>query len=243
MPLQFNDTQNLQGIVQRYEEEALFEVGEVSGNATKLKLLTSRVNSYLGRFQWLALQAAGTWQADDSNHGDLPVIRTNIVSGQRDYPFLTDEQGNLILDFYRVRVADAAGVFHDVKPVDIQQRGRFSLNDTETGVPTEYDKTANALIFNRIFNYSLTNGIEAYINRAPSFFVPGDTDKKPGIPVIFHEYLAVGPASDRAGRLTEAQFAAIVSRRMAMEEDIKAYFSKRTRDERPRLSVSQDSNE
>lgn len=37
----------------------------------------------------LATTADGTWAFDDSNHEDLPIITTDLKTGQRDYSFLT----------------------------------------------------------------------------------------------------------------------------------------------------------
>lgn len=242
MPLQFNNTVTYHGIVQRYEEELGFDFGDISGSEEKLKALTARVNTYLARFQFLAIRSSGRWQYDDTNHTDLPVVRTNLVSGQRIYPFLGDEGGNLILDFFRVRVADASGNFSDITPVDMQKKGEFGMQDTGTGTPTTYDKTGNALILGTIPNYNYTLGLEAYINRTSSYFAYNDTTKKPGIPGIFHDYLALGPAADSARINSLARRDELLAEVLRLEQSIQTYFSERPRDERPRLTVSRENN-
>ena len=170
MSLVFNDTTNFRGIVQGYEEEIGADVGFISGNTQRLKQLTASVNKALDDFTALALQAGGTWGWDDSNQTDYPIIRTNIVSAQRDYTFTTDESGNLILDIYRVRVSDSGGTYRDINPVDLQTSGQLAYTDTAKGVPTAYDKTANGILFKEIPNYNYTNGLEVYINREGSYF-------------------------------------------------------------------------
>ena len=58
---------------------------------------TADVNLELDETYGLIFSAGGTWQFDDSNHGDYPIITTDIVASQRDYSFTEDEQGTLIL--------------------------------------------------------------------------------------------------------------------------------------------------
>jgi len=213
MSLVFNDTSSLKGLVQEYEREIGADVGAVSGNTVRLKQFTASANQALDDFTVLALQAGGTWQWDDSNQTDYPIIRTNIVSAQRDYTFTTDESGNLILDIYRVRVADSAGNYKDITPVDLQTSGQFAYTDTATGVPTAYDKTANGILFKEIPNYNYTNGLEVYINREGSYFVYTDTTKKAGVPGIFHRYFVLRPAEDHTRRVNAVNYPAIRAER------------------------------
>ena len=45
-------------------------------------------------------------------------------------------------------------------------------------------------------NYASAAGGKLFYKRCPSYFVVGDTTKQPGIPVQFHEMLAVATAYD-----------------------------------------------
>lgn len=243
--LQFNDTTTYRGIVQTYERECGFDHGDISGSTTKLKDFTADANLWLDRFTMLAIRSSGRWQWDDSNHTDYPIITTNLVANQRDYPFTTDEGGNLILDIYRVLVADDNGDYREVSPIDAQTADdttTFWDGNNTTGVPTRYDKTANGIFLDPIPSYNETNGLKIYINREASYFVYTDTTKKPGIPGLFHRYLAIGPASEHARRNVLTNRGELQSEVLRMEEDIQRYFSERPRDEPVRLSVGQDSN-
>lgn len=250
MSIQFNDTSTYKGLVQMYEKEIGANKGDVSDDTDRLKEFAADVNVAMDDFIRIAIQAGGTWQFDDSNHTDYPIIRTNIVSGQRDYAFTTDGSGNFILDFYRVRIADANGNFSDVTPRDLQSQSYFSYEDTETGVATEYDKTANSLILNLLPNYNYTNGIEVYINREGSYLTYGDTTKKPGVPGILHKYFYLKPASEYARRNGHKNANSLANEVMKMEgnEDlgivgaIGAYFSARPKDEKPRMSIIGEDN-
>lgn len=253
MSLAFNDTTTRKGIVQHYEKEIGANFGDVSGNTSKLKDFTADCNSAHDRFVELAIKSSGTWQFDDSNHTKYPTISTNIVSTQRDYTFTTDEQGNIILDIYAVWVADESGVFHKLEPVDKQNQvdmDTFENGQNQTGMPTRYDKTANGILLDLIPSYSYTNGLKVEINREGSYFVYTDTTKMPGVPGLFHEYYALRPAFDYARRKNLSILPRLEKEVVKMEGDVVAgvtgtiemYFSRRPKDERPRLSVIQQNN-
>lgn len=245
MSLQFSDTDNFKGIIQKYEEECGFDAGYISGNTTRRKRFTVEANLALDDFLRIAIPAGGTWQYDDSNHTKYPEIKTDIISGQRDYSFTTDQQGNLILDIYRVFITDSSGVFRDISPVDMQ-----SGADTEgfwdgqnlQGVPTRYDKTANGIFLNPIPNYNYTNGLKLYINREASYFVHTDTTKMPGVPGIFHAYFYLKPSAEYARRKVRKNASRLLADVLRMEEDIKWYFSNRQKDVRHGLRPAIEDN-
>lgn len=245
MSLAFSDTSTLKGLVQIYERELGFNQADVSGNTTRLKQFTADANLAYDDFVQMAIQSDGTWQWDDSNQTDYPIISTNLVSGQRDYTFTTDGSGNLILDIFRVFVASSGGVFSEIFPVDVQSEqdiSSFTDGQNHGGTPTRYDKTANGFFLDPIPNYSYSSGLKVYINREPSYFVYTDTTKKPGVPGIFHKYFALRPAQDFARRNNLAILPRLEVEVFKMEENIKDYFSSRTKDERPRLIISKESN-
>lgn len=242
MSLSFNDTTTLKGIVQQYEEEIGVDAGTISGNTTKLKRFTAKANLALDDFTKIAIQASGTWQWDDSNHADYPIIKTNIVSGQQSYLITSDEQSNIILDIYKVAILPSATAttYVDIVPTDEQTQDDTSgfINETTVGgVPTCYGKTANGIFFDPTPNYSATNGLKLYINREPSYFTYTDTTKKPGIPGIFHRYLVLRPAEDDARIHAKVTYQALRAERLQMEADIKEYFYNREKDIPNQLKV------
>lgn len=268
MSLVFSDTSTYRGIVQIYEKEIGAEYGDISGSTPRLKSLTADVNLALDDFVALAIKSSGTWQFDDSNQGDYPIITTNLTSGQRDYSFTTDGSGNLILDIYQVFVANPSGIFREVLPVDVQSQsslvgGVLSGNlgsggdlsgfwdgRNTTGTPNKYDKTANGIFLDPIPNYNSSGGLKVYINREGSYFVSTDTTKKPGVPGIFHKYFALKPALDYARRNNLAVLPRLEAEVLRFEGNerlgvvgaIQEYFSRRPRDEQPRLIINQENN-
>jgi hypothetical protein len=252
MSLVFNDTSTLKGLVQIYEKEIGANQGDVSGNTAKLKAFMADCNLALDDFIAQAIKSSGKWQFDDSNQTDYSVIYTNLVSGQQDYSFTTDETGNLILDIYKVMVLPSATAttYGDVYPVDTQTDediGGLASESGSVGTPTRYDKTANGIFLDPIPNYNATKGLKVYINREGSYFAYTDTTKKPGVPGLFHKYLALKPAMDYARRNNLANVNRIELEVAKYEAEsgpvsIKEYFSRRSRDERPRLTIKMESN-
>lgn len=245
MSISFNRASDtLNGLVQGFEKEIGADAGYISGNTNRLKEFTAGVNQAFDDYVYLALKSSGKWQFDDSNQTDYPVIYTNIVSGQQDYTFLTDESGNLVLDILKVSILNSASdtVYHDLEPIDQQSQdsGDPWAESGATGIPRSYDKTANGFIFDVTPNYSATNGLKVGINREASYFTYTDTTKKPGVPGLHHRYFYLKPALDYARRNNLANYNLIREEVVSFEGDeekgiigsIERYFSRRARDER-----------
>jgi len=253
MSTQFNDSTTLKGLVQIYEREIGADIGFVSGNTNRLKEFCAAVNLAWDDYVYLALNSSGRWQWDDSNHTDYPIIKTNLISGQRDYTFTTDEGGNLVLDILKVMVLPSATSteYDEIYPVDQQQIEAEEIDDDiaqevgTQGTPDRYDKTANGIFLDPTPNYNATNGLKVFINREPSYFVYTDTTKKPGCPGIHHRYFALKPALDYARRNNLSKYSLIREEVVGFEGDeergvlgsIERYFSRREKDVRPLLQT------
>jgi len=208
------------------------------------------INLALDKFMSIALPASGIWHLDDSNHTDYPILTTNLVSGQRDYSFTVDENDNLILEIYRVMVADEDGVFYDITQIDQNQSNAQSLSmvdgqDTE-GAITKYNKTANGIFLDAIPNYSKTGGLKVFIDREASYFTALDTfytTKKPGFAGILHEYLAIRPSYYFALRKGLKNATALGNELLKYEGDerlgipgsIGEFYSKRNKDQKNQI--------
>lgn len=228
MSLQFSDTSNKKGIVQ-----TIYRRTGADATSYPIADLTADVNIAYDHVLELIFGAGGTWQFDDSGHSDYPIITTNLVAGQRDYAFITDENGNLILDIYKVMVAGSDGIYREIKGVDVQSEqgmDTFFNGQNTQGTPNRYDKTANAIFLDLIPSYSYTDGLKVYINREGSYFTSSDTTKKPGFSGLFHEYLAIRPAYYYALDKQLPQLAGLQIEMLNLEKAIKAHYGKRERD-------------
>lgn len=197
----------------------------------------------------IALDAGGTWQYDDQNHTDYPIIYTSLVSGQRDYAFTDDEQGNLILDIYRVFVKHPGGVYQEIYPIDAQSdesTEAFTDGQNLTGVPTRYDKTGNGILLDYIPHSSiytnasdLTDGLKVYINREGSYFTTSDTTKKPGIDPLCHDFMWLKPAYEYARTHSLKNRVALRDELEMVRKRISERYARRERDVVNRLTARQ----
>lgn len=203
---------------------------------------TTDVNNTLNKFMLLAMQSEGTWQVDDTNQTDYPVITTNLVASQQDYSFTTDGStpANQILDIYRVECADSTGIFRQLKPLDQSELSGIALSEfmKTAGEPVYYDKTANGIFLYPKSNHSTASGLKIYVNRSPVYFTSGDVStgtKKAGIPWVFHEYLALRPSYYYCLQSGMPQATALGNEMLRMEESIGDYYARRTKDEPQRI--------
>ena len=195
---------------------------------------TVDINIAIDKVLSMIFSVGGTWQFDDSNHTDYPIITTDLVSGQRDYTFTSDGSSNLILEIYRVEIADENGNFFDIFPVDVNSRQApvgFTDGQDTTGLPYWYDKLGNGIFLDPIPNYNYTAGLKIYINREASYFASTDTTKKAGFAGLFHEYLALRPSYQYAYRNGKSNMQTLQNEMLRMEEEIKEFYQKRTKDE------------
>jgi hypothetical protein len=227
--MQFSDSANKSGIVELID-------ANTGSNSTSYTIedKTRDINLALDRVFSLIFSVGGTWQFDDSNHTDYPIITTNLVSGQRDYSFVTDGSGNFVLDIYKVLVDDGTGVFKELFPVDQQTKAPHNYLDGENldGIPDTYDKTANGIFLDAIPDYNATGGLKILINRTGSYFVKTDTTKKPGFAALFHEYLALRPSYQYAYRKSLANANVLKAEMNEMEQALITHYDGREKDSR-----------
>lgn len=191
MSIAFSDSTNKTGIVELIDD--LLDTNETS---YPIKKKTRDINLAYDEVMYLIFQTGGTWQWDDSNHTSYPILTTDIVSGQRDYSFVADSAGNLILEIYKVMVADSTGLFREITPVDVPAGAPVNYYDglNTDGIPNTYDKLGSGIFLDPIPNYNYTGGLKIYVNREGMYFTSTDTTKKAGFAGILHEYLAIRPA-------------------------------------------------
>lgn len=231
MAMVFSDTTDRDGIVELVEDLTGTQSSTTSSYTLKTK--TRDINNAYARYFLLGVEAEGRWQLDDTNHTKYPIITTNLVSGQQDYSFTVDEQSNQILDIYRVEILDSTGNGVLLTPIDQYDVKGQALTEfmSENAQPTYYDKTANGIILYPAPNYNYTNGLKIYFNRTPSYFVYTDTTKTPGIPDVFHEYLAIRPAYQYCLRKGLPQKNDLKTDVLELENFIRTYYSNRSKDE------------
>lgn len=232
MSIPFN--QQFTGLVQQYEQEIGATRDTVANNTNLLKEFTAKANSAIDDYLAIAIQTAGKWKFDDSNHSKFPEIVTDLVQGQQKYTFNVDEQGNLVLDIYKVYTKQDGMAYVECEAVDSDFTGNApgivsGLNSQ--GVPYQYDKSANVILLDPVPNADVTDGLKVSINREASYFTYSDTTKKPGVPGIHHKYFYLRPALDYARRNSLESYVRIEAEFLKLEAEIKEYFAKRDKDD------------
>lgn len=172
-------------------------------NSTSYPLATKAIDANLALDEAMAeiFKLGGIWQYDDRNHTHDPIITTNLVSGQRDYHFTTDEDSVIILDILEVWAKNSAsGDFVKLERIDMVRGGATTMHDGDnsTGVPTQYGLIGNGIFLDLIPSYDSTLGLKIIINREAHYFTAGDTTAVAGIDGLCHDFLYLKPAYEYA---------------------------------------------
>lgn len=221
-------------IIRQYELEIGANRGDIADNSTSLEDFVDQENIAFSDYLTLAFNTSGTWKFDDSNHPDFPEMTADIVIGQREYPFTTDEEGNLVLDIYKVYAKETGKDYLELEAIDADTTGvenGITTGSTTQGVPYRYDKTANVIILDPVPSASVTGGLKVSINREATFFTTSDTTKKPGVPGLHHKWFYLKPALDYARRNSLNSYPRLEAEVRNLEADIKKNFSRRAKDE------------
>ena len=234
----FNDVSGGQGLVQLYEDECGFEPGSVSGSTARLKRFTADANGAFDKLWEIALRADGRWQIDDTNYTDsFPIIYTDTTAGRRDYSFVVDGEGALILRVHRLFYRDTtSSAYQELAMVDQQSDpGVAQIYDGlgAQGIPYRADKSGNTFFLDPVPAVSCTAGLKAMVDREAERFAYTDTTKKPGFPGLFHDYVALEPARNYARRKGLGSYADLDRDVKAMEKAVEAFFGRRDKTEKP----------
>lgn len=192
--MQYSDTTNKNGIIQRIEQWTGLGDAGVSGNATLLKVVTAQVNEATDELMPLVMSFSDYLAWDDENHTDFPVATTNIVSGQSDYPFAEDDNSLDVLNITNVKILPNATAtdYVDLQRImadDPLAPYAMSPNSDATGSPLYYLEFGSSIFLYPQPDYNATAGIKIYFEREQSYFASTDTTKEPGIPKPFHPLL------------------------------------------------------
>ncbi len=233
----WNDTTNLTGVVQEGERRLLLGVGAISGNTTKLKEFIARCGQAIDRFYAIAFKYDSLWNFDDRNQTDLPIATTNLISGQADYQFASE-----LLGVTQVLCKDSSGVYQVLDEQD-DKNDPYAYKTQESGTPTKYELVGNSIITDKIPNYNSTDGLKVTFKRngvKPAYNVADDVS--PGIPSLFHPFLANFAALQFAidKQMDNRRDLAILVEKD--EVSIRDFISNRAKPKRAGLRVKQESN-
>lgn len=226
--MQFSDTTNNTGIVE--QARSMMRVDATQWPTYKI---VNSVNNYLDTITGYAIGADRRFQFDDTNHTKLPIGTTDLTASQSDYSFLTDEQGNNILNLTRIDILDSDGLYRKLIPVD-EADFDIALDELykDNDKPVYYDKIADNII--RLYPtpaVTVSAGLKFYFQRTASYFAATDTTKEPGVSPLLHRGFVIAAAYDGAVTLGLQNLQPLSVEMMKEEEKMKQYFAIRNTDE------------
>lgn len=224
----FSDSTNLTGIVEQTRS-----LMRVDASQWPTSRIVNSCNNYLDTVAGYAIGADRRFQFDDTNHSKLPIGTTNLVANQSDYSFLTDEQGNTIINLTRIDVMDSNGLYRELMPIDQREiEGALDEFMSEASLPEYYDKIADNII--RLYPApiaSVTAGLKFYFQRTGSYFEATDTTKEPGVSPLLHRGFVIASAYDGALTLGLNNLSALAVEMQKEDLKMKEYFAIRNTDE------------
>lgn len=226
----FSDVSNNTGILQQVRD-----IMRVDANQWSTAKVVNSCNNYLDTVAGYAIGADRRFQWDDTNHTKLPIGTTNLVANQSDYSFLTDEQGNKILNLIRIDILDSDGIYRKLQPMDEVQIENEALDEWQktAGKSIFYDKIADNIV--RLYpkpDTSVTSGLKFYFQRTPSYFVATDTTKEPGVPALLHRGFVISSAYDGAFTLDLPNTKMLAIELEKEKQKMIEYFENRLTDEK-----------
>lgn len=235
----FSDTVNNLGIVQ--QARSMMRVDSTQWPTYKI---VNSCNNWLDTITGFAIGADRKFQWDDSNHTKLPIGTTNIVANQSEYSFLTDEQGNKILNLLRIDLLDSSGTYHKLKRIDEADiPGALDEFESTAGTPQYYDLIADNVV--KLYpepSANVTDGLKFYFQRSASYFAATDTTKEPGVSPLLHRGFVIASAYDGALTLGLQNLQPLAVELQKEEQKMKEYFAIRNTDMPSQFSPFAQSN-
>ena len=194
--MNFSDTTNKNGLIQMCETYTALDDTGITSDSTLLAKFTNLINEALNDVMPVIMSKIDGIRFDDANHSGAPTGTASLVSGTSRYTYATDASSNPVLNISKVWVQSPSSPNYDVLltkvlPSDPEFNDVISPLSSATGTPTMYAELDGRVHLYPIPNYSQSDAIKFLFERAASYFTAADTTKKPGIPSIFHNLLAL----------------------------------------------------
>jgi hypothetical protein len=204
----------------------------VDANQWPIARIVNSVNNYHDFVVGYHIAQDKKFNFDDSNHTKLPIGTTNIVASQSDYSFLTDEQGNRILNLLNIEIKDSDGNWKKLEALDESEETQALDEVVVSGTPTGYYKIADNIIrLNKLPSANVTAGLKFYFQRVGSYFTATDTTKEPGVSPLLHRGYVIAGAYDGALTLGLQNLQALSVEMQKEEQKMIRYFESRNNDE------------
>lgn len=226
--LQFNDTTDLQGVIQACEDNCQLEDGGISGDDAELKKFTRYANDAMSKIWMWIFFVHGGWKYDDKNKSDLPSASQDLTSGTASYALPTEA-----LTVEAIEIKDPNGKFIKLTPTtdeEIRRTGSVgSFMDSQEGVPQYYTLTGSTVKIFPTPNYTQAVGFKVFFDRASVAFDWEDTDLTPGFESEFHDAVPTWASIKwlKINKPNSNTLVALMGDWTQFEKDIKKFYSSR----------------
>lgn len=204
-----------------------------AGNYPNAQMLVD-INSWYQRIVNVILRSQDDWDFDDANAQNYPILTSDLVANQQDYPLPVG-----CLKVKRLELSYDGVTPYKAEPIDVN----FISKGTS---PTLIQQWANAnrpyydLLSNSIFLYPVpiantsgNTGMKLWVAREITEFTSGDLSTgtaAPGFDPNFHMVLAYGVAHDRAIAKGLANKADIKEELSELLQELSTYYGNKDED-------------
>jgi hypothetical protein len=195
-----------------------------------------RLNAAVDRYVTIAMEVNENFHFDDTNNTTLPIGTSDIKSGQGNVPFP--------IDFLAVRnifIKDNNGKYSEI--FEEKDPARYAFFGGRSGRPTAFRLMGGSIVWDYVPDYTQEDGVLIHFTRNAQRVSPNDTIFAPGIPLIFHPWLAQHASLPYLIEQQKANKGDIGNKVLEGEAAIRYHLSNKNKTRVPRLGISQkDSN-
>lgn len=182
--MQFSDTTNNDGILQRCEDFCGFDFGDITGSSDLKDKFTNYVNDAMDDAWHIVFDNYTGWQFDDTNKSDLPIATTDLNNS--DHKYSLPSEAVTIKD---IEIQQDDGEGRQVQPLKAEQISQFQAEDEfleSDGTPRYYKVVGRTIELYPAPDYDKTDGLKVYFDRGMTDFSSSDTTKEPGFAGPYH---------------------------------------------------------
>lgn len=196
--MQFSDTTNLNGLIQKCEDYTGIGNGNISGDSITLKKFASNINEALYDLVIEIMKSQDEFDWDDFSKTDYPIGYASLTTN-RDYTFPASLG---FLTIKRLDISWDGTNYYQATPIDSAEM-KFGLGNADTEdsyfslTEPRYDPKANGFwLYPRATSAQVAAGAKFRIEFTREFteFSSSDTTDEPPIDRPFHDLVAIGAA-------------------------------------------------
>ena len=197
--MQFSDTTNLAGLIQRCEDYTGIGTGNISGDTTTLKKFTNNVNEALYEIVVEMMRSIDSFDWDDVNYTSNYPIGTAALTTNRDYTLPASLK---FLTLKRLDVTYDGSKWYKAEAIDSSQM-KFGLGDSNNSANEDqyfditqprYDPKSDGFwLYPKATQAQVNAGAKFRIEFTREFdeFSSSDTTQEPPIERPFHDLIAI----------------------------------------------------